>query len=99
MQLRTEELRALRDRQAAPADAEEDELSREFSGSVTLTFREDEEVTLTPEQARIRGWGRNPASCFAGRRESTELVISPCPCSRYPTGWQQVALESQHNRP
>lgn len=54
LQLRKEELRQLRARQAAPADAEEDALSREFAGSVTLTFREDRTVTLTPAQAGPR---------------------------------------------
>ncbi|KAK9835392.1 hypothetical protein WJX81_006933 [Elliptochloris bilobata] len=52
LKLRKEELRQLRARQAAPADAEEDALSREFAGSVTLTFREDRTVTLTPAQIK-----------------------------------------------
>ena len=64
-QLRKEELRQLRQRQAAPADAEEDALAREFAGSVTLTFREDRTVTLTPAQAR-RG------RCLSGRGSAAE---------------------------
>lgn len=32
------------------AEAEEDDLSRAFRGGVTLTFREDATITLTPEQ-------------------------------------------------
>lgn len=35
------------------AEAEEDELSMAFRGGVTLTFREDAKITLTPEQVRL----------------------------------------------
>ena len=45
-------MRQLRARQAAQVDAEEDALLCKFTGSVTLTFRADRRVTLTPEQAR-----------------------------------------------
>ena len=50
--MRKEELRQLRARQTAHADAVEDALLRKFHGSVTLTFRADRTVTLTPHQAR-----------------------------------------------
>ena len=53
-QVRKEELRQLRARQAAHADAEEDALRRKFAGNVTLTFRSDRTVTLTPQQARMK---------------------------------------------
>ena len=53
-QMRKEELRQLRARQAAHADVEEDALLRKFNGSVTLTFRADRTVTLTPQQARAQ---------------------------------------------
>ena len=33
-------------------DADEADLAREFSGSVTLTVHDQEEVTLSPDQAR-----------------------------------------------
>ena len=33
-------------------DADEADLAREFSGSVTLTLNEQAEVTLSPDQAR-----------------------------------------------
>ena len=45
-------MRQLRARQAAQADAEENALLCKFAGSVTLTFRADRRVTLTPQQAR-----------------------------------------------
>ena len=48
--MREEELRKLAERQAVAGDAEEDELAKNFAGSVTLTLREDHEITLTPEQ-------------------------------------------------
>lgn len=50
MQLRKEELRKLRERQAAAVDADEEDLAREFSGAVRLTVHEQQEVTLTPDQ-------------------------------------------------
>ncbi|MCJ1422316.1 hypothetical protein MMC29_000196 [Sticta canariensis] len=53
--MRDEELRALAERQATTNDAEEDELAKSFAGSVTLTLREDREITLTPEQVH---WDR-----------------------------------------
>ncbi len=79
-QLRKEELRQLRQRQAAPADAEEDALAREFAGSVTLTFREDRTVTLTPAQARPRPpplWARQ-----RGRAALPAAARPARPCSR-----------------
>ena len=54
LQTRREEVRQLRARQAAQADAEENALLCKFAGSVTLTFRADRRVTLTPQQARAR---------------------------------------------
>ena len=42
----------MKQRQSLAAEADEDELSKAFKGGVTLTFREDETITLTPEQAR-----------------------------------------------
>lgn len=57
-------MRQLRARQAAQADAEENALLCKFAGSVTLTFRADRRVTLTPQQARARSWGWD-ASCTA----------------------------------
>lgn len=55
-QLRKEELRKLRERQAAAVDADEEDLAREFSGAVRLTVHEQREVTLSPEQVRaMRG--------------------------------------------
>ena len=58
-------MRQLRARQAAPADAEEDALSREFAGSVTLTFREDRSIVLTPAQARAQACLRQLCRCFS----------------------------------
>ncbi len=90
-QLRKEELRQLRQRQAAPADAEEDALSREFAGSVTLTFREDRTVTLTPQQARPgrlsgRGSAAEPPSpqqrCPPGRVFHVASTAAPGPLRR-----------------
>ncbi|KAK9917739.1 hypothetical protein WJX75_007649 [Coccomyxa subellipsoidea] len=51
-QLRKEELRKLRERQAAAVDADEEDLAREFSGAVRLTVNEQREVTLSPEQIK-----------------------------------------------
>ncbi len=50
VQLRKEELRKLRERQAAAVDADEEDLAREFSGAVRLTVHEQQEVTLSPDQ-------------------------------------------------
>jgi hypothetical protein len=55
-QLRKEELRKLRERQAAAVDADEEDLAREFSGAVRLTVNEQREVTLSPEQVRAMRW-------------------------------------------
>ena len=52
VQLRKEELRKLRERQAAAVDADEEDLAREFSGAVRLTVHEQQEVTLSPDQVR-----------------------------------------------
>ena len=49
---RDEEMKRLRERQSASADGDEDDLSKAFQGAVTLTFREDATVTLTPEQIK-----------------------------------------------
>ncbi|CAL8464934.1 g4469 [Coccomyxa elongata] len=51
-QLRKEELRKLRERQAAAVDADEEDLAREFSGAVRLTVHEQQEVTLSPDQIK-----------------------------------------------
>ncbi|EIE20548.1 hypothetical protein COCSUDRAFT_57694 [Coccomyxa subellipsoidea C-169] len=51
-QLRKEELRKLRERQAAAVDADEEDLAREFSGAVRLTVHEQREVTLSPDQIK-----------------------------------------------
>ncbi len=51
-QLRKEELRQLRTRQAVDAGLEEEAMLRKFTGDVTLTFRADRTVMLTPQQAR-----------------------------------------------
>ena len=50
MQLRKEELRKLRERQAAAVDAHEEDLAREVSGAVRLTVHEQQKVTLSPDQ-------------------------------------------------
>ena len=42
-------------------DADEADLAREFSGSVTLTVHDQEEVTLSPDQARPAPPARQPA--------------------------------------
>ena len=74
-QLRKEELRQLRARQAAPADAEEDALSREFAGSVTLTFREDRSIVLTPAQARPK-----PACGCSAAASAAVLYLDKAMC-------------------
>jgi hypothetical protein len=57
LQLRKEELRKLKERQAAAVDADEEDLAREFSGSVRLTVHEQQDVTLTPDQVcNDSGW-------------------------------------------
>ena len=85
-QLRKEELRQLRVRQAAPADAEEDALSREFAGSVTLTFREDRTVTLTPAQAGPQAQLVVNArrGCRVQRCGTLHSAGGTCPCSVLP---------------
>jgi hypothetical protein len=70
-QLRQEELRKLRERQAAAVDADEADLAREFSGSVTLTLNEQQEVTLSPDQAR-------DCSLFPCRHSWGHALLSPC---------------------
>ncbi|KAK9813763.1 hypothetical protein WJX73_007981 [Symbiochloris irregularis] len=50
--MREEVLRRHRERVAAGTEAEEDDLARSFAGSVTLTLRQDDEVTLSPEQIK-----------------------------------------------
>ncbi|CAL5229277.1 g12570 [Coccomyxa viridis] len=52
LQLRKEELRKLRERQAQAVSLDEEDLAREFSGAVRLTVHVQEEVTLTPEQIK-----------------------------------------------
>lgn len=69
------------------AEAEEDDLARSFAGSVTLTLRQDDEVTLSPEQVQ----GRSTSS-----QQAASLTRSwPCLCiNASSAAWQQGRLRA-----
>lgn len=70
LQLRKEELRKLRERQATAVDADEEDLAREFSGSVRLTVHEQQDVTLSPDQV--------PSHCSGNCSPDTHLTTCRC---------------------